>query len=310
MTEGLVLKQNFYNQLQVLVKAENLKIKESLAEHTSFRIGGPADYFVIPETAQEIKNVIKLCKKEEVSFYIIGNGSNLLVGDYGYHGVIIQILNKLSYIEFQDNGRVKAGAGVLLSKLSVEVGQKGLTGFEFAAGIPGTLGGAVTMNAGAYDGEIKDCIVSALVMDQEGNDFWLTKEELQLGYRTSLVQKKSLIVLEAIFEFERGVIGDILNQISELNARRREKQPLELPSVGSTFKRPKGYFAGQLIMEAGLRGYRVGNIMISDKHCGFVVNIGNGTAKQARELIKEVDSIVYEKFGVHLEPEVRFLGEF
>lgn len=303
------MEKSFYGQLKELIKVENLKIEEPLSKHTTIQIGGPADYFVTPESVEELKAVINLCRLEKMPYYIIGNGSNLLTGDYGFRGVIIQLLKNVSHIEFNDT-LVTAGAGVLLSKLSMEIGQKGLTGFEFAGGIPGTLGGAITMNAGAYDGEMKDCIVKARVIDEDGNIFWITKEELQLGYRTSLIQKKSLIVIEAVLEFTRGDTEKILSRIAELNAKRSEKQPLEFPSVGSTFKRPEGYFAGQLIMEAGLRGYRIGDIMISEKHCGFVINAGNGTAKQFRELIDFVDKTVYENSGVHLEPEVRFLGEF
>jgi UDP-N-acetylmuramate dehydrogenase len=198
----------------------------------------------------------------------------------------------------------------MLGRLAREIAEQSLTGFEGEAGIPGTLGGAVTMNAGAYGFEIKDHIVSATVLDMEGNVFSLDKEELQLSYRSSIIQRNDYVVLEAQFQFDYGDKDSILRDITDYNQRRNDKQPLEYPSAGSTFKRPEGYFAGKLIMDAGLAGFRIGDVMVSDKHCGFVVNVGNGNAAQVRELVKEVDRIVFEKFQVHLEPEIRFLGEF
>lgn len=209
-----------------------------------------------------------------------------------------------------DTFHIKANAGILLSKLANVIANNSITGFEYASGIPGTLGGAVTMNAGAYGGEIKHSIVGATVLDQKGNLLKLDKEQLDLGYRTSIIQKKHYIVLDATFELKKGNKEEIYDMMNDLNQRRRDKQPLEYPSAGSTFKRPEGYFAGKLIMDSGLRGYRVGNIMVSEKHCGFVINLGGGTAKEVRTLIEDVDRIVYDKFQVHLEPEVRMLGEF
>lgn len=302
------MNQDFIKQLKEI--ADNVKLNEDMKLHTTFRIGGPADYYVEPNTKEEVKQLLLLCRKEEMPYYIIGNGSNLLVGDKGFRGIIIQIGKHLSKISFKENGQVTAQTGVMLSKLAMEIAEHSYTGFEFAAGIPGTLGGAVTMNAGAYGGEIKDCIVSALVVNQKGEFITLSKEQLELSYRNSIIQKEQYIVLEATFQFEKADKTKVLETISDLNQRRRDKQPLNYPSAGSTFKRPEGYFAGKLIMDAGLKGYRVGGIMVSDKHCGFVVNVDNGTAKEALMLIEDVKRKVLEEFGVELEPEVRLIGEF
>lgn len=302
------MNQDFIQQLKEIV--ENVKLNEDMKLHTTFRIGGPADYYVEPNTKEEVRQLLLLCRKEEMPYYIIGNGSNLLVGDKGFRGLIIQIGKNLNKVAFGENGHVTAQTGVMLSKLAMEIAEHGYTGFEFAAGIPGTLGGAVTMNAGAYGGEIKDCIVSAFAVSQTGEFLTLSKEQLDLSYRNSIIQKEHYVVLEAEFQFEKADKKAVLETITDLNQRRRDKQPLNYPSAGSTFKRPEGYFAGKLIMDAGLRGFRVGGIMISEKHCGFVINVDNGTAKEALMLIDAVKKKVLEQFGVVLEPEVRMIGEF
>lgn len=311
---GNEMKNMFYNRLLEIVGEENVKLDELMSKHTTFRIGGPADFFVTPETTEQVSEVLAACKEGEIPYYIIGNGSNLLVGDYGFRGVILQIGNKMAQYAIENvddqHKRVTAQAGVMLSRIANAVANESLTGFEFASGIPGTLGGAVAMNAGAYGGEIKDNIVSAVVIDKEGTVLTLDKEQLTLGYRTSVVQTEGYIVLEATFEFPMGNKEEIVGKISELATQRREKQPLEFPSAGSTFKRPEGYYAGKLIMDCGLRGFRVGNIMVSEKHCGFVINAGGGTAKEALTLIDEVSRRVFEQFGVNLEPEVRMIGAF
>lgn len=308
------MNNDFRKEMEHILGENQVKVGESLSKHTTFKMGGEADYFVIPQSPEEIVELVNLCNKEKVPFYILGNGSNILVGDKGYRGVIIQIGKGMEKIEFgetiEGQKRVLAGAGVSLAKLAKIVAGKGLTGFEFASGIPGTLGGAITMNAGAYGGEIKDCILWAKVIDKQGQIHVIEKKDLELGYRTSVIQKDGYIVVEAEFTFASGVIEEIEKKMTDLNRQRVEKQPLNYPSAGSTFKRPEGYFAGKLIMDAGLAGYRVGDIMVSTKHCGFVVNVGAGTAKDARQLIEDVSRIVYEKFQVKLEPEVRFLGEF
>ncbi len=316
--------EDFYKSINNVLHENQILIEEPLAKHTTFQIGGPAQFLVIPNKVAQIEAIVKVCKEVHMPFYVLGNGSNLLVSDKGYHGTIIKLGEAFSKITMEEwkaeypsgledkikkSYLVQAEAGVLLSKLANSIAEFGLTGFEFAAGIPGTLGGAVTMNAGAYGGEMKDFIHSATILDEEGNIQKFSKEELNLGYRKSIIQEKNYIVLEASFLFEKGNIEDIMNKIKDLNGRRREKQPLEYPSAGSTFKRPEGYYAGKLIMDSGLRGYKIGDAQISEKHCGFVINTGNATAQEVRTLISNVIQIVYDKFGVKLEPEVKLLGE-
>jgi UDP-N-acetylmuramate dehydrogenase len=305
------MSEAFYQKLQSILNDNQIMIDEPLLKHTTFQIGGPADYLTIPNTDSQVAAVIKLCLKEGMPYYVIGNGSNLLVSDKGFRGVIIKLDKSFGKITIDEESCiVTAQSGVLLSKLANEIASKSFTGFEFAAGIPGTLGGAVTMNAGAYDGEIKQVITGAKVLDADGTIRNLNKEELNLRYRKSIVQDKSYIVLEATFLFQIGIKEDIRIKTNDLNERRRDKQPLEYPSAGSTFKRPEGYFAGKLIMDSGLRGYSVGNAQVSEKHCGFVINKGGASAEEVKTLITDVIQIVYNKFGVKLEPEVKLLGEF
>lgn len=292
-----------------IVGADNVWLDEPMKKHTTFRIGGPADYYICPHTPEEIREVISVCREEQIPWFIIGNGSNLLVSDSGYRGAVIQIYKNLNAVECRDN-IIHAQAGALLSQIAAQALRCSLAGFEFASGIPGTLGGAVTMNAGAYGGEMKDVIKSATVLTEDGQILTLPVEELKLGYRTSIIKSESYIVLEAEIELEAGDQTQIRAHMEELSEKRRSKQPLEYPSAGSTFKRPEGYFAGKLIMDAGLRGFQVGGAQVSEKHCGFVINTGNATAADVIGLIHEVQKKVEEQFGVKLEPEVRFLGEF
>lgn len=303
--EDLLLKE-----LYKILKKEQIKIKEPMSQHTSLRIGGEVDYMVFPSCVDEIRQVVLLCKTHNIPYYIMGNGSNLLVSDMGYRGLIIKLASNFSDVVVNDDNTVHAQAGVLLSKLSSVIAREELTGFEFAAGIPGTLGGAVTMNAGAYGGEMKQCLLSAKVMDSEGEIFTLDNEGLKLGYRSSILQKNNLCLLEAVMKFNKGDKQQIWDKIHELNSQRRLKQPLDQFSAGSTFKRPQGYFAGKLISDAGLKGYQIGGAAVSEKHCGFLINKDNASAKDFMALIKDVSRIVYEKFGVRLEPEVKFLGNF
>lgn len=254
--------------------------------------------------------MVLLCKSHNIPYYIMGNGSNLLVSDLGYRGLIIKLCEQFSGITVAEDGIIHAQAGVLMSKLSSVIARNELTGFEFAAGIPGTLGGAVTMNAGAYGGEINQVLLSATAIDQEGNIHTLDNEALQLGYRTSILQRENLCLLEASMKFSKGDRQGILDKIHELNHLRVSKQPLDKYSAGSTFKRPEGYFAGKLICDAGLKGYQVGGAAVSEKHCGFLINKDNATAMDFMTLINEVIRIVEEKFGVRLKPEVKFLGTF
>lgn len=303
------MQKEFYERLINIMDQESVLLDEPMKKHTTFRIGGPSDYFVLPKNIEEVKGVIALCKEKEVPFYILGNGSNLLVSDDGFRGVIIQLYKNMSHIEVEGNA-IRAQVGALLSKIAAEALQNGLTGFEFASGIPGTLGGAVVMNAGAYGGEMKDVLKSVTVADGEGNIIKLSADELNLGYRTSIVKTAGYLVLEAEISLKEGIPEEIKALMKDLTERRTSKQPLEFPSAGSTFKRPEGYFAGKLIMDSGLRGYRVGGAQVSEKHCGFVINAGGATAADVRALIQDVQNTVYEKFGVMLEPEVRFLGDF
>ena len=297
--------------LQRIAGEQAVRLQEPMSAHTTFRIGGPADYFVEAGNESVLKELLLLCKETETPFFILGNGSNLLVSDEGYRGVMISLrgFDEISFREGEgtETGKtvMTAGSGVLLSKAAMQAAERGLTGFEFAGGIPGTLGGAVTMNAGAYGGEIKDVILSARVMTQEGDVTELSAEELALSYRHSIIQEKELIVLSADFAFAHGDEEQIKEQMRQLNARRREKQPLEYGSAGSTFKRPEGYFAGKLIQDAGLKGYRSGDVMVSEKHSGFVVNVGKGTCGDAMRVIEHVQRTVYEQFGVELELEVK-----
>ena len=301
------MKQKMYEAFCNAVGEKQVLREEPMKYHTTFRTGGPADYFIKPKNGEEISQIISICKEFNLPYYVIGNGSNLLVSDDGFRGAVIRIGKEMSDIRFEGN-QVTAGAGVSLAFLAMEVSKKGLTGFEFATGIPGALGGAVTMNAGAYGGEMAQILQSALVLDQDGRIHNLSLEELALGYRTSVIQKENYIVLEAKMELKPGDQNEINNRCAELKKAREEKQPLEYASAGSTFKRPEGYFAGKLIMDAGLRGSSVGDAQISEKHCGFLINRGEASAKDIVELMKQVREKVYNQFGVMLEPEVRLLG--
>ncbi|MDF1617336.1 UDP-N-acetylmuramate dehydrogenase [Petrocella sp. FN5] len=282
---------------------------EPMCLHTSFKIGGPADLFFVPKTIKHIEDIIGLCIELDIPYYIMGNGSNLLVSDRGYRGVIIQICKNMSEYRI-DGNRVYAQGGILLSSLSKHIYKAGLRGFEFASGIPGTLGGAVYMNAGAYGGEIKDVIIEAETLTRKGEVRILTKEALELGYRHSSLQIHEDIVLSATLVLEQGDKKTIKMLMQDLGQRRKDKQPIELPSAGSTFKRPEGHYAGKLIMDAGLSGYRIGDARVSIKHCGFVVNEGQATCKEVLELIDYIQYEVKTKFDVDLETEVRIIGEF
>ncbi|MGL5084312.1 MAG: UDP-N-acetylmuramate dehydrogenase [Clostridium sp.] len=288
-------------------KEENIIEDAEMKSYVHFRVGGPADILLMPESTKQVVNSIKICRNNNVPFYLIGNGSNLLVRDGGIRGVVIK-LGKVKNVTV-DGDRVNAECGALLKDVSSAGVLNSLTGFEFACGIPGTVGGAVFMNAGAYHGEISDVIESANVIDNEGNIITLNKEELELGYRTSSVMKKGYIVLSAIFKLKSGELCKIKERVDDLTYMRESKQPLEYPSAGSTFKRPEGYFAGKLIQDAGLKGYALGGAAVSDKHSGFVINKNKATAKDIIDLIHHIQDEVKEQFGVDLHPEVRIIGE-
>lgn len=300
---------NLYNELCAITGEKNVLKDELMSGHTTFRIGGPSDYFVMPSSAGEIKRIIALCLEQDVPYYIIGNGSNLLVADKGYRGVIIQIFKNMKDIQVEGES-IRAQAGALLSKVAAAAYEAGLEGFEFASGIPGTLGGAVRMNAGAYGGEMKQVLKSAEVLTPEGEVLTLPVEEMKMGYRTSIVSRMDYVVLGAEIALREGNKEEIRAKMDELKEKRVSKQPLEFGSAGSTFKRPEGYFAGKLIEDAGLRGFRVGNAQVSEKHCGFVINRGGATAREVAELMETVARRVEENSGVRLEPEVKKIGEF
>lgn len=303
------MREEIKKKFSELLGKERVLLEEPMNRHTTFRIGGPAEVFLMPESYEQLREALLLCKKENLPFFILGNGSNLLVSDRGYRGVIIQMDRNMGAVCLEGN-EIRACAGALLSSIAAAARKASLTGFEFAGGIPGTLGGAVMMNAGAYGGEIKDVLKQVTIMTREGEIRTLPVEELEMGYRTSIIKKAGYIVLEAVISLEKGREEEIMAKTRELAEKRSEKQPLEYPSAGSTFKRPEGYFAGKLIMDSGLKGYRVGGAQVSEKHCGFVINTGGATAEDVKQLMDHVTRTVKEKFGVTLEPEVRFLGEF
>lgn len=303
------MEQNLRTKFCELLGEEKVLTDELMSRHTTFKIGGAADYFLQPTSVMEIAGILKVCKEENVPYFVLGNGSNLLVSDKGYRGVIIQLFRNMNEIEVKGT-EIRAAAGALLSGIAAAAKNASLTGFEFAGGIPGTLGGAVVMNAGAYGGEMKDVLKEVTVMTKEGEILTLPAEKLELGYRTSIIKKEEYLVLEAVLTLKEGNQEEIKARMRELTEQRVSKQPLEYPSAGSTFKRPEGYFAGKLIMDSGLRGYRVGGAQVAEKHCGFVINAGNATAADVVQLMNDVSKIVEEKFGVVLEPEVKFLGEF
>lgn len=285
---------------------DNVKIDEDMKKHTTFKAGGKAAFLVTPDSEEKVKELIRFFKENEIANYIIGNGSNLLVRDEGFDGVILEIGSKLSEVVVNEN-KITAQAGALLSKTANQAYKSGLSGMEFASGIPGSVGGGVAMDAGAYGGELKDIVETVTMCDENGEEITLTVDEMDFSYRHSIVQDKNYIVLSATFSLTPGEPEKILETMNDLNQRRRDKQPLEYPSAGSTFKRPEGYFAGKLIQDAGLKGYSVGGACVSEKHSGFVINKGGATATDIITLIGDVKKIVKDKFGVELEPEVKIL---
>ncbi|TDT63727.1 UDP-N-acetylmuramate dehydrogenase [Fonticella tunisiensis] len=295
------------NELEKVLPKHVIKYNEPMKKHTSFRVGGPVDILVTPTITEEVVSAIEFCKKYNIPYFVMGNGSNLIVRDGGYRGLIIKLakFNKITV----EGSTLIAESGALLSATAGEALKHSLKGMEFASGIPGTVGGAVAMNAGAYGPEIKDIIDYAVVLDMDCNIFKLNRDELNLSYRNSIVQQKNYLVLEAAFTLEKGEYEAIKARMDELNRRRADKQPLNYPSAGSTFKRPEGNFASKLIDDSGLKGLSVGGAMVSEKHAGFIINYDNATAKDVLELIKKVQQVVKEKFNVLLEPEVKIIGE-
>ncbi len=293
-------------RLRQIVGEDNVSLDEPLSEHTTFEIGGPADVYVVPEDSDEVREVIAACREAEVPFFVLGNGSDLLVSDDGYRGVIVGLADGFTNVSI-DGTEITCQAGVSLREASEMACELGLTGLEFACGIPGTIGGACFMNAGAYDGCIADVLKSVRVLKQDGSLETIGVADLALGYRASRIRDEGLVVLTATFALRKGDPDTIRAHMDELTHKRESKQPLDKPSAGSTFKRPEGYFAGKLIMDAGLQGYQVGGAAVSKKHAGFVVNLGGATAADVHAVIEHVQDEVERQFGVRLEPEVRFL---
>ena len=293
-------------QIIDIVGKDYVKKDESMAEHCTFRCGGRADFFVTPGSIDELTKVVAVCREAKYPFMVIGNGSNLLVCDEGYHGAIIEVNSRINEIDVIGEDIV-ADAGAKLSAVAMTAMENDLAGFEFAHGIPGNVGGAVVMNAGAYGGEMKDVIKWVKVLDKDGNIVTLDASQLEMGYRTSIIAKEGMIVLQMCIHLMLGSAEEISYIMQMFMQKRRTSQPLEYPSAGSTFKRPEGYFAGKLIDDSGLRGYRVGGAMVSEKHCGFVINYDNATATDILQLMSDVQEKVKEQFGVQLEPEVKIL---
>ncbi len=297
------------NYLRQIVPDENIRVDEPMSRHTTFRTGGPASLFMRVSDTAELLKIKSFLDKTGEQYFIIGNGSNILVSDRGYDGVVIS-LEMLRKVELREGNSVYAQAGALNSAIASFARDNSLTGFEFAAGIPGTIGGAMIMNAGAYGGEMKMITREVEVIGPDGKEIILDNDAMEFGYRTSAIKGRNYIVLSALLSLEKGDALLISEKMTELAKKRKEKQPLEYPSAGSTFKRPEGYFAGKLIEDAGLKGFSVGDAQVSEKHCGFVVNKGSATSSDIYELIQKVQTRVNENFGVVLEPEVIMIGEF
>jgi UDP-N-acetylmuramate dehydrogenase len=302
------LNLSFEEKLNQLLEGDQIYLQEPMSRHTTFRVGGPADYYVTPQ-CEQVSPLISLCQQCQMPIQVIGNGSNLLVGDKGIRGLVMELGSAAAKIDCQGN-ELTATAGVLLGKLSQVAADAGLSGLEFAAGIPGTVGGAVVMNAGAYGGEIKDCLINATVCQNDGTILVYPAAELDLSYRNSRIATEKGVVLQAVFGLRKEAETKIRNVMEDLRQQRFAKQPLNFPSAGSTFKRPAGHFAGKLIMEAGLRGFRIGGAAVSEKHCGFVINDKAATAADILELITAIIKRVKEHSGITLEPEVKILGDF
>lgn len=295
--------------LSRIIPSSRIYTDEPMSLHTTFRVGGPATCFIVPETMEELVSVIKYLQKAEIPYFLMGNGSNLLVSDKGYDGVIVQVGPKMEQVCVAGN-TLRVSAGTSMAKAAKVAADNSLTGLEFASGIPGTVGGGVVMNAGAYDGEMSFVVKTVKVLDSEGEILILDHDTMEFGYRKSALSHRSFIVLEVEFELSKGNQEEIIAKMNDFGQRRRDKQPLEYPSAGSTFKRPEGYFAGKLIEDAGLKGFSIGGACVSEKHSGFVINKDQATAQDVMSVIREVQRQVEEQFHVLLETEVISLGDF
>ncbi len=300
---------SIFDYIEKIVPKENILFNEPMSRHTTFRVGGAAKCLIKINNKEQLKKLVPYLQITGQKYFILGNGSNLLVGDRGYSGIVVKLDDGNGSITVEGE-RMKVSAGTLLGKAAMEAKENSLTGMEFASGIPGTIGGAIVMNAGAYGGEMKQIVESVEVMNREGEILVLDNDTMEFGYRTSVIKSRPFVILETVLALKKGDKEEIGAKMEELAKHRREKQPLEYASAGSTFKRPEGYFAGKLIMDAGLRGFSIGGARVSEKHCGFVINSGNATAADIREVIEEVQQCVKAKFGVALEREVIYLGDF
>lgn len=303
------LNTGMYGYIENIIPKERMLFDEPMSRHTTFRVGGAAECMVLIEREEELLKLVPYLNQIEQDYFILGNGSNLLVGDKGYRGIVIKLGEGMNRITVEGD-HIYVQAGALLSRTAAVARDAELSGMEFAAGIPGSIGGGVVMNAGAYDGEMKQITESVKVMDQEGRILVLDNDTMEFGYRTSIIKNRPFIVLEVVLRMQAGRKDEIQTKMDELMARRQSKQPLNYPSAGSTFKRPEGYFAGKLIMDAGLAGFCVGGAEVSKKHCGFVINKGGASAADILSVIRHVQKTVKERFGVELKPEVKLLGEF
>ena len=299
---------NKYDKLEEIVGKDKVKYNEKMSKYTTMRVGGPCDCIVFPDEISKIKEVIDFCKNENITFFVIGNGSNLLVKDEGIHGVVIKLGHRFAKIEL-DGEYILAYAGATMPALSQLAKKNSLKGLEFACGIPGTIGGGVKMNAGAYGSQISDILYEVTYMDEKEEIKTIKNKDCSFGYRKSIFTiNPNYVILSAKFKLERGNIDEIENKMKENSLARKAKQPLEYPNFGSVFKRPEGYFVGKLVDDAGLRGYKIGGAQVSTKHTGFIVNVDNATCKDVLDLIGYVQTTVYNKFNVKLTPEVIIIG--
>ncbi|MGB9867745.1 MAG: UDP-N-acetylmuramate dehydrogenase [Bacillota bacterium] len=304
-----MLCQSTYHELLKLFPRSEVRFNEPMKLHTSFRIGGPADAFFVPASGEDLKGVLKWCREKGIPVLVLGRGSNLLVRDGGVRGVVVHVGSAFMDFELQEEAKLTAGAGWPLSQLCAKCAALGLSGLEFACGIPGSLGGAVVMNAGAYGGQMSDVVEGVWALDYDANEVFLEGEKLQFRYRGSALQDGRFVVIKALLKLHKADPELISVQMGQLAKARAEKQPLELPSAGSVFKRPPGHFAGRLIEQAGFKGRRIGGAQVSEKHAGFIVNLGGATASDVIRLIGEIQKSVYESTGVLLEPEIKIVGE-
>lgn len=303
------MNQALKEYIESVFEKQDIYFQEPMSRHTSFRTGGEADCLLQIRNVVQLQKILSYLRRTGNEYFLLGNGTNLLVSDRGYQGVVLQMGEGLSGISVEGE-KIRVQAGALLSKTAKTAMDAGLAGMEFASGIPGSIGGGIVMNAGAYDGEMKQIVEQVTVLNEDGELMELDCDTMEFGYRTSVIRNRPFVVVEALLSLQRGDPEQILAKMADFAQRRRAKQPLEYPSAGSTFKRPEGYFAGKLIMDSGMRGRRVGGAQVSEKHCGFIVNTGNATSEDVAELIMEVQERVKERFGIMLEPEIVKLGKF